>query len=182
MINTIILTLRCLYQFRQTSYCWRSKKIRLTEWNEDLNNLNIQFETGKITRDDFLVVFKKHIPDVKYFEIQKPGIRFIGFSAVSPRIPPNASKKNTACFIEQYRCDSHREVRAKHRTTFYSDFYQCFEQVLFFSFEVEMQTKFRNFQLCFKHELQFQTNFVCWWSKRKHRCGSRTWFLYGIYK
>jgi hypothetical protein len=45
--------LRCLYQFRQTSYCWRSK-IGLTEWNEDLNNLNIQFETGKITRDDFL--------------------------------------------------------------------------------------------------------------------------------
>ena len=45
------------------------KKLGLTQWNEDLNNLNIQFEAGKIIKDDFLEGIQRHIPKASTSEI-----------------------------------------------------------------------------------------------------------------
>jgi putative hydrolase of the HAD superfamily len=146
MINAIILTLRCLYQFRQTSYCWRPK-IGLTEWNDELNNLNIQFETGKITRDDFLQGIQKHIPKASTIEIMEAWNWFIGFSKHRLEFS-KCFQKNTACFY--WAIPMRFTSRGSSKNTGpLCDFYQCFEQV-YFRLSRNAQTKLRNFQLCFK--------------------------------
>jgi putative hydrolase of the HAD superfamily len=157
MINTIIFDFGDVFiNLDKQATVDGLKKLGLTEWNEDLNNLNIQFETGKITRDDFLSGIQKHIPDASTFEIQKAwNSILLDFPLYRLEFLQMLSKKYRLFLLSNTDAIHIERFEQKHGTTFYSDFYQCFEQV-YFSFEVEMRkpnSEIFNYVLN-KHELQ----------------------------
>ena len=45
------------------------QRLGLTSWDEDLDQLNISFEKGEISRDNFLLGIQKHIPNASIEEI-----------------------------------------------------------------------------------------------------------------
>ena len=47
------------------------KKLGLSEWNEELDQLNFSFEKGQISKEDFLLGFQKQIPNASIDEILK---------------------------------------------------------------------------------------------------------------
>lgn len=132
------------------------KKLGLTEWNEDLNNLNIQFETGKITRDNFLQGLQKHIPHASTTEIEDAwNAILLDFPLYRLEFLQMLSKKYRLFLLSNTDAIHIERFEQKSGTTFYSDFYQCFEQV-YFSFEIEMRKpnpEIYNYVLN-KHELQ----------------------------
>lgn len=63
MINTIIFDFGDIFiNLDKQASITAFKNLGLTEWNDDLEQLNLQFETGKISREDFLFGIQKHIP------------------------------------------------------------------------------------------------------------------------
>jgi FMN phosphatase YigB (HAD superfamily) len=132
------------------------KKLGMTEWNEDINNLNIQFETGKITRDDFLQGIQKQIPKASTLEITAAwNAILLDFPLYRLEFLQMLSKKYRLFLLSNTDAIHIETFEQKSGTTFYSDFYQCFEQV-YFSFEVEMRKpniEIFNYVLN-KHELQ----------------------------
>ncbi|SDW87123.1 HAD family hydrolase [Flavobacterium degerlachei] len=132
------------------------KNLGLTEWDEDLNNLNIQFETGKITRDDFLQGIQKHIPKASTLEISEAwNSILLDFPLYRLEFLQMLSKKYRLFLLSNTDAIHIERFEQKSGTTFYSDFYQCFEQV-YFSFEIEMRKPnpvIYNYVLN-KHELQ----------------------------
>jgi FMN phosphatase YigB (HAD superfamily) len=132
------------------------KKLGLTQWNDDLNDLNIQFETGKITRDNFLQGVQKYIPHASTTEIQDAwNAILLDFPLYRLEFLQMLSKKYRLFLLSNTDAIHIEKFEQKSGTTFYSDFYQCFEQV-YFSFEIEMRKpnpEIYNFVLN-KHELQ----------------------------
>ncbi|MFQ3173381.1 MAG: FMN phosphatase YigB (HAD superfamily) [Flavobacterium sp.] len=132
------------------------KKLGLTQWNEDLNNLNIQFETGKITKDDFLEGIQRHIPKASTSEIVEAwNAILLDFPLYRLEFLQMLSKKYRLFLLSNTDAIHIDTFEQKCGTTFYSDFYQCFEQV-YFSFEIEMRkpnSEIFNYVLN-KHELQ----------------------------
>jgi FMN phosphatase YigB (HAD superfamily) len=132
------------------------KKLGLTKWNEDLNHLNIQFETGKITTDAFLQGIQTHIPEASTLEIQKAwNSILLDFPLYRLEFLQMLSRKYKLFLLSNTDAIHIERFEQIHGTTFYSDFYQCFEQV-YFSFEVEMRkpnSEIFNYVLN-KHELQ----------------------------
>jgi putative hydrolase of the HAD superfamily len=112
------------------------QKLGLKEWNAELDRLNLLFETGDISYDDFVGGFQKQLPNASIEEILE------AWNAVLADFP-------------SYRLDFVKELSKKYRlfllsntdsihiTTFektvgvpfYTDFYNCFEKV-HFSFEI----------------------------------------------
>jgi len=112
------------------------QKLGLKEWNAELDRLNLLFETGDISYDDFVGRFQKQIPNASIEEILE------AWNAVLADFP-------------SYRLDFVKELSKKYRlfllsntdsihiatfektagVPFYTDFYNCFEKV-HFSFEI----------------------------------------------
>jgi putative hydrolase of the HAD superfamily len=112
------------------------QKLGLKEWNAELDRLNLLFETGDISYDDFVGGFQKQLPNASIEEILE------AWNAVLADFP-------------SYRLDFVKELSKKYRlfllsntdsihiatfektvgVPFYTDFYNCFEKV-HFSFEI----------------------------------------------
>jgi FMN phosphatase YigB (HAD superfamily) len=112
------------------------QNLGLTEWNAELDRLNLLYETGDVSYDDFLGGFQKQLPNASIEEILK------AWNAVLADFP-------------SYRLDFLKELSKKYRLfllsntdaihiatfektvgiPFYTDFYNCFEKV-HFSFEI----------------------------------------------
>ncbi len=112
------------------------QKLGLKEWNAELDRLNLLFETGDISYDDFVGGFQKQLPNTSTEEILE------AWNAVLADFP-------------SYRLDFVKELSKKYRlfllsntdsihiatfektvgVPFYTDFYNCFEKV-HFSFEI----------------------------------------------
>ena len=45
------------------------KKLGLSQWNDDLNQLNLSFEKGQISEENFLLGIQKHLPNASMDEI-----------------------------------------------------------------------------------------------------------------
>jgi FMN phosphatase YigB (HAD superfamily) len=115
------------------------KKLGLTEWNKALHNLNIQFETGKITKDDFLQGIQRHIPKSSTSEIMEAwNAILLNFPLYRLEFLQMLSKKYRLFLLSNTDAIHIEKFEEKCGTTFYSDFYQCFEHV-YFSFEIEMR-------------------------------------------
>ncbi len=113
------------------------KKIGLSEWNEDLDRLNILFEMGKISREDFLLGIQKHVPNASIDEILEAwNAVLLDFPLYRLEFLQMLSKKYRLFLLSN--TDSIHIETFEQRTgpSFYSDFYQCFEKV-YFSFEIE---------------------------------------------
>jgi putative hydrolase of the HAD superfamily len=60
MINTIILILGMSLLIDKQATVNSLRNLGLSGWHEDLDQLNIQFETGQISREAFIEAFKIH--------------------------------------------------------------------------------------------------------------------------
>lgn len=140
MINTIIFDFGDVFinldkQATITSF----EKLGLKEWNDDLDQLNIQFETGKISRENFLFGIQKYIPNASIKEILAawnailldfPLYRLEFLQMLSQKYRLFLLSNTDAIHIETFEQVS--------GVSFYRDFYQCFEKV-YFSFELGLR-------------------------------------------
>jgi putative hydrolase of the HAD superfamily len=115
------------------------KKLGLSQWNEDLNQLNFQFEKGQISEENFLMGIQKHVPNASIEEI------LVAWNAVLLDFPlrrleflQNISKKYRLFLLSNTDAIHIATFERENGVSFYSDFYQCFEKV-YFSFEMGMR-------------------------------------------
>ena len=140
MINTIIFDFGDIFiNLDKQATIDGFKKLGLLEWNEDLNQLNMQFEKGEITEDDFLLGIQKQIPTASLVEILESwNSILLDFPLYRLEFLQKLSKKYRL-FLLSNTDSIHIETFEKETgISFYSDFYQCFEKV-YFSFEIGMR-------------------------------------------
>lgn len=137
MINTIIFDFGDIFiNLDKQATMDGLKKLGLTEWNDDLDQLNTQFELGEISRENFLFGIQKHISNASIKEI------LVAWNAILLDFPLyrleflQMLSKKYRLFLLSNTDPIHIETfEQKSGISFYSDFYQCFEKV-YFSFEV----------------------------------------------
>lgn len=115
------------------------KKLGLNEWNEDLKNLNLKYETGRIDEIQFMEGIQKHIPNAELIEIRE------AWNAIIVDFPLKRLE-----FIEKLRnkyklfllsnTDPTHIDKFEHRVglTFAREFYACFDKI-YFSFETKIK-------------------------------------------
>ena len=115
------------------------KKLGLSSWNEDLDRLNISFEKGQISRDNFLLGIKKHIPTATIEDI------LAAWNAVLLDFPLHRleflqllSQKYRLFLLSNTDAIHIDYFEQREGASFYGDFYQCFEKV-YFSYEMGMR-------------------------------------------
>lgn len=115
------------------------QRLGLSSWNEDLDRLNISFEKGQISRDNFLLGIQKHIPNATIEDILAawnavlldfplPRLEFLQLLSQKYRL---FLLSNTDAIHIDY-------FEQREGASFYGDFYQCFEKV-YFSYEMGMR-------------------------------------------
>lgn len=156
MINTIIFDFGDVFiNLDKQATIDSLKNLGLTHWNEDLDQLNLQFEKGKISRENFLLGIQKHIPNASIDEI------LVAWNAVLLDFPlyrleflQNLSKKYRLFLLSNTDAIHIETFEQESGVSFYSDFYQCFEKI-YFSFEIGMRKPDAEIYKCVlnKHEL-----------------------------
>ncbi|KRD12933.1 haloacid dehalogenase [Flavobacterium sp. Root901] len=112
------------------------QKLGLTEWNTELDRLNLSFETGDISYDDFLAGFKKQLPNAGTEEILEAWNAVLGdFPSYRLDFLKELSKKYRLFLLSNTDSIHIATFEKTSGITFYSDFYNCFEKV-HFSFEI----------------------------------------------
>lgn len=140
MINTIIFDFGDIFiNLDKQATMDALEKLGLSEWNEDLDHLNIQFETGQISRENFLLGIQKHVPNASIKEILAAwNAILLDFPLYRLEFLQMLSKKYRLFLLSNTDSIHIETFEQKNGISFYSDFYQCFEKV-YFSFEVEMR-------------------------------------------
>jgi FMN phosphatase YigB (HAD superfamily) len=140
MINAIIFDFGDVFINLDTQATRNAfQKLGLSQWNEDLDHLNIQFETGQISREDFLLGIQKHIPNASINEILEAwNAILLDFPLYRLEFLQMLSKKYRLFLLSNTDAIHIETFEQKSGISFYSDFYQCFEKV-HFSFEVGMR-------------------------------------------
>jgi putative hydrolase of the HAD superfamily len=115
------------------------KKLGLSEWNSELNELNLQFEKGQISEENFLQGLQKQVPNASPEDI------LIAWKAVLLDFPlyrleflQKLSEKYRLFLLSNTDSIHIDSFEQENGVSFYSDFYQCFEKV-YFSFEMGMR-------------------------------------------
>lgn len=140
MINTIIFDFGDIFiNLDKQATIDALEKLGLKQWNDDLHQLNLQFEKGEITEEHFLYGIQKHIPNASIEEIS------IAWNAILLDLPlyrleflQKLSKKYRLFLLSNTDAIHIATFERENGTSFYSDFYQCFEKV-YFSFEMGMR-------------------------------------------
>ena len=137
MINTIIFDFGDIFiNLDKKATIDGLKNLGLKAWNDELDLLNIQFEKGQISQENFLLGFQKHMPNATIDDI------LIAWNAVLLDFPEyrleflQMLSKKYRLFLLSNTDSIHIETfEQKNGISFCSDFYNCFEKV-YFSFEV----------------------------------------------
>lgn len=137
MINTIIFDFGDIFiNLDKKATIDGLKNLGLKAWNNELDLLNIQFEKGQISQENFLLGFQKHMPNATIDDI------LIAWNAVLLDFPEyrleflQMLSKKYRLFLLSNTDSIHIETfEQKNGISFCSDFYNCFEKV-YFSFEV----------------------------------------------
>lgn len=115
------------------------EKLGLSAWNEELNQLNLSFEKGQISRENFLLGFQKHIPKASLDEIETAwNAILLDFPLKRLEFLQKLSGKYRLFLLSNTDSIHITTFENENGTSFYSDFYQCFEKV-YFSFEMGMR-------------------------------------------
>jgi len=140
MINTIIFDFGDVFiNLDKKATLDGLKKLGLSDWNEDLNHLNLSFEKGQIAREDFLLGIQKHIPNASIEEITTAwNTVLLDFPLKRLEFLQKLSKKYKLFLLSNTDSIHIETFEQENGTSFYSDFYQCFEKV-YFSFEMGMR-------------------------------------------
>lgn len=112
------------------------EKLGMKEWNSEFDRLNLMFEIGEISHDEFLEGFQKQLPNASKEEI------LTAWNAVLADFPlyrleflQMLSSKYRLFLLSNTDSIHIETFENKTGISFYSDFYQCFEKV-YFSFEI----------------------------------------------
>ena len=140
MINTIIFDFGDVFiNLDKQATFDRLRNLGLSQWHEDLDQLNIQFETGQISREEFVDGIKKFIPDASSDEIlQAWSTILLDFPLYRLEFLQMLSTKYRLFLLSNTDAIHIETFEQKNGATFYSDFYNCFEKV-YFSFEIGMR-------------------------------------------
>jgi len=115
------------------------KNLGRSQWNEDLNQLNLQYELGSISEEDFLKGIQKHTNNASIEDISKAWNAILAdFPLYRLEFLQMLSKKYRLFLLSNTDAIHINTFEEKSGTSFYSDFYQCFEKV-YFSFEIGMR-------------------------------------------
>ncbi|MEZ0182860.1 MULTISPECIES: HAD family phosphatase [Flavobacterium] len=112
------------------------QKLGLKEWNTDLDRLNLLFETGDISYDDFVTGFQKQLPNASIEEILEAWNAVLAdFPSYRLDFLKELSKKYRLFLLSNTDSIHIATFEKKSGVPFYTDFYNCFEKV-HFSFEI----------------------------------------------
>lgn len=115
------------------------KNLGISEWNDDLDQLNLQYEVGSISEEDFLFGIQKHTNNASIEDIAKAwNAILLDFPLYRLEFLQMLSQKYRLFLLSNTDAIHIETFEQKTGTTFYSDFYQCFEKV-YFSFEIGMR-------------------------------------------
>lgn len=115
------------------------KKLGLSHWNEDLNQLNLQFEKGQISEEDFLTGIQKQVPNASIEEILAAwNAVLLDFPLRRLEFLQKLTQKYRLFLLSNTDAIHIETFERENGVSFYSDFYQCFEKV-YFSFEIGMR-------------------------------------------
>ena len=157
MINTIIFDFGDIFiNLDKKATMDGFKNLGLKEWNEDLDQLNIQFEKGNISRNEFLAGFQKHMPNASTEEILDVWNTILAdFPLYRLEFLQMLSQKYRLFLLSNTDSIHIETFEQRVGPSFYGDFYQCFEKV-YFSFEMGMRKPDAEIYqaLLSKHELQ----------------------------
>ena len=136
MINTIIFDFGDIFiNLDKQATIDGLEKLGLKKWNEDLNQLNTQFEKGLISKENFLNGIQKQIPSASTNEISNAwNAILLDFPLYRLEFLQKLSKKYRLFLLSNTDSIHIDTFEQKNGVSFYSDFYQCFEKV-YFSFE-----------------------------------------------
>ncbi|GAA3751057.1 HAD family phosphatase [Flavobacterium ginsengisoli] len=115
------------------------QKLGMKEWNNELDQLNLSFETGSISPEEFIAGFQKQLPNASRENILK------AWNAVLADFPfyrleflQELSKKYRLFLLSNTDSIHINTFEEKSGVSFYKDFYNCFEKV-YFSFDIGMR-------------------------------------------
>lgn len=140
MIDTIIFDFGDIFiNLDKQATISRLQKLGLKEWNAELDQLNLLFETGDILREDFLSGFQKQLPNATTEQILEAWNAILAdFPLYRLEFLQLLSQKYRLFLLSNTDSIHIETFENKSGISFYSDFYQCFEKV-YFSFEIGMR-------------------------------------------
>jgi HAD superfamily hydrolase (TIGR01509 family) len=140
MINTIIFDFGDIFiNLDKQATIDGLKKLGVSEWNEDLNQLNISFEKGEISNENFLFGIQKYTSNASIDEITTAwNAVLLDFPLKRLEFLQKLSKKYKLFLLSNTDSIHIETFERENGVSFYSDFYQCFEKV-YFSFEMGMR-------------------------------------------
>ncbi|WP_026706341.1 HAD family hydrolase [Flavobacterium soli] len=111
----------------------------LKEWNDEMKELNLAFEVGKISEEKFLSGLQKHIPNASMETIKKNwNAILMDFPLYRLEFLQMLSQKHRLFLLSNTDSIHIQHFEETVGESFYSNFYQCFEKV-YFSFELGMR-------------------------------------------
>lgn len=138
MINAIIFDFGDIFiNLDKAATIYGLQKLGLTEWNTELNNLNLSFETGSISPEDFIDGFQKQLSNASKEEILKAWNAILAdFPKYRLEFLQELSKKYRLFLLSN--TDSIHINTFERNNSFFKDFYDCFEKV-YFSFDMGLR-------------------------------------------
>ncbi|WP_395057627.1 HAD family hydrolase [Flavobacterium sp.] len=138
MINTIIFDFGDVFiNLDREASLTALKKLGLYSWNDELENLNQEFERGKLTEVQFIIGLKKLIPNTSIDDLRAAwNAVLLDFPLQRLEFLQRLSLMNYKLFLLSNTDEIHI-TKFEHMlgATFIREFYQCFEKV-YFSFEI----------------------------------------------
>lgn len=140
MITTIIFDFGDIFINLDKEATFRSlKKLGLSQWNNDLTQLNFQFEKGQISQENFLLGIQKHIPKASIDDILKAWEAILlDFPLHRLEFLQKLSKKYRLFLLSNTDSIHIKAFERENEISFYTAFYACFEKV-YFSYEMGMR-------------------------------------------
>jgi FMN phosphatase YigB (HAD superfamily) len=115
------------------------KNLGLTEWNEDLQLLNLAFEKGHISECEFLTGIQKHLPNYNLEIIKEVWNSILkDFPLYRLEFLEGIKDKYNLFLLSNTDFIHIQRVREDIGEAFYHRFINCFEKV-YYSFEIKMR-------------------------------------------
>ncbi|WPO79156.1 HAD family phosphatase [Flavobacterium sp. KACC 22761] len=115
------------------------KKLGMTEWNSEMDRLNLLFETGDVSYDDFVGGFQKELPNASIEEILEAWNAVLAdFPSYRLEFLKELSKKYRLFLLSNTDSIHINTFQNRSGVDFYTEFYNCFEKV-HFSYEMGLR-------------------------------------------
>jgi HAD superfamily hydrolase (TIGR01549 family) len=140
MINTIIFDFGDVFiNLDKQATMDGLKNLGISHWNEDLDQLNLHYEVGAISGEDFLSGIQKHTTNASIEDISKAwNAILLDFPLYRLEFLQMLSKKYRLFLLSNTDAIHIETFEQKFGISFYSSFYQCFEKI-YFSYEIGMR-------------------------------------------